>query len=407
MTIVWPDGVQTFQQHVVPGEYLNVTGPMVVDYSEPDWNDFPGNVTLDSVARSLTFVGPIDMWTWSRDQTAHANLASEWVRVGLLPYGAPTIEFRMTGEPEATLFSVTDYASPVTGGESSAFNVTVLDQFGEVYPDYTGTIEFSSNDSAAVVSPASYTFTALDAGIHEFPSGVVTFNTGGYHDLSVVDSVDPTLAGAQLMIEVIEPPRMDHFEVTGIADPSIANYTVSDVTVQAFDQFGDPFSGYLGTVQFSSTDAEATLPANYPFVAGDLGLVTFLASVMLTVPGDQTVTVEDTLDAAITGEMTVTVLPEPVPTYFLVYGISNTPMLDVAESVTVEVMDQYDHLYPGYDGTVVFSTNRTGEVTLPANYAFDPLVDMGVHTYVDEVTFSAGGYFTVTATDQADASSRA
>jgi hypothetical protein len=402
MTIVWPSGEQLFQQHVDLGVYLNVTGEMTIEYSEPAGTDFPGQVLLDTDARSLTFVGPIDMWTWSEEQTAHENLQSEWDRLGVLPYGQPTIEFKMIGEPVPTRFEVSNYTSPIMAGESSSFEVTVLDQFGKLIPDYVGTAVFSSNDSAAVFAPTSYTFTLADAGNHTFPAGTATFMTPGYHDLTVVDSVTPTIAGSQLLIEVIEPPHLDHFEVAGLTDPSIANDTVSDVTVTAIDQFGNVFDVYEGTVHFTSTDPEASLPADYPFVLADAGVHAFPASVMFAIAGDQTVSVEDASDATRTGSQTVTVTPEAAPTYFLVYGIGFTPVIDTPESVTVEVYDQYDRLYPDYDGTVTWATNRTGEVTLPIDYAFVPATDAGVHEFVDEVVFTSGGYFTVTASDSLD-----
>jgi hypothetical protein len=95
LTFTWPAGDQMFVHHVEPGVYTLVYAPMTVDYAEPMEEDFPGQITIDATNRLITYEGPIDMFTWSRDQTRATNLASEWDRLGLLPYGMPTIEFRL------------------------------------------------------------------------------------------------------------------------------------------------------------------------------------------------------------------------------------------------------------------------------------------------------------------------
>src|SRR5258706_518839 len=50
---------------------------------------------------------------------------------------------------------------------------------------------------------------------------------------------------------------------------------VIPITVQAVDAFGNSVTGYTGTVTFSSTDAQATLPVAYTFTAADAGTRTF------------------------------------------------------------------------------------------------------------------------------------
>lgn len=95
LSFTWPEGDQMFVHHIAPGDYSLVYGPMTVDYAEPMGTDFPGQITIDTDSRLITYEGPIDMFAWSRDQTRAVNLASEWDRLGLLPYGVPTLEFRL------------------------------------------------------------------------------------------------------------------------------------------------------------------------------------------------------------------------------------------------------------------------------------------------------------------------
>ena len=102
MSFVWPEGPQMFFLHepdysgetLVPDTrqmYYN----MSVSYAEPMPSD-SGQVSIDELERSISFEGPFDMWTWSKEQSAHSNLASEWDRLGVLPRGVPYIEFAAT-----------------------------------------------------------------------------------------------------------------------------------------------------------------------------------------------------------------------------------------------------------------------------------------------------------------------
>jgi uncharacterized repeat protein (TIGR01451 family) len=72
-----------------------------------------------------------------------------------------------------------------------------------------------------------------------------------------------------------------------------------------------PFTltGYTGTVHFTSSDAQAILPADYTFLASDAGSHVF--SFTLKTLGDQTITVTDTHSAGFTGTATINVNTTP------------------------------------------------------------------------------------------------
>ncbi|TFG70805.1 MAG: hypothetical protein E4H25_00970, partial [Methanomassiliicoccus sp.] len=508
LRFTWPAGDQMFLKHVKPGEYELNDYAMTVDYMEPMGVDFPGQIDVDTTDRTIEFRGPIDMWTWSRDQDRSTWLETEWDRMLLLPYGMPTIEFRLTGPVELTSFDVSGYADPIVEGESSSFTVTaldqfdepfpsfvgtitfsssdplavlpddftfdigdsgtytfpagevifntpgeqelvvnytddmdisglqfgitvteapypyelrvenvttpmmegessgfdviVLDQYGALYPTYTGTIEFSSNDSAAVFSPTQYEFMLIDGGMKTFASDAVTFMTPGVHDLTAYDVDTPSISGSQLDIVVEEIP-VPHFVLTGVVDPSYANESLSDLTVTVLDQWDNPYTTYVGIVTFTCTDPLSPSLTNYEFDILDAGEASFPTSVIFGTPGMQTLTATDTVDGTITGSVTVEVLAEAVATYLDVYGISNTVTQWINESVTVDVYDQYDRIFPGYDGTINFTANDTG-VNFPENYTFEPATDLGSHTFEDLMNFTELGWYEVTATDTGDPS---
>ena len=68
-------------------------------------------------------------------------------------------------------------------------------------------------------------------------------------------------------------------------------------------------AAYTGTVHFTSSDAGATLPADYTFVAGDAGTHTF--SFTLSGLGNQTITATDTGSSGFVGSATINVNTTP------------------------------------------------------------------------------------------------
>jgi hypothetical protein len=105
--------------------------------------------------------------------------------------------------------------------------------------------------------------------------------------------VKPTfrpLAAKKQPVVVVNGGPVDHLALNA---PTIATAgTPFSITVRAEDVYGNPASGYAGTVGFSSSDPNAFLPSSYQFTANDLGAKT-LGNVILRAPGTQTITVSD------------------------------------------------------------------------------------------------------------------
>jgi hypothetical protein len=105
--------------------------------------------------------------------------------------------------------------------------------------------------------------------------------------------VKPTfqpLAPKKQPIVIVNGGAVDHLILNA---PTIATAgTPFSVTVRAEDAFGNPASGYTGTVSFSSSDPAAFLPTPYTFTTNDLGAKT-LGNVILRATGTQTITVSD------------------------------------------------------------------------------------------------------------------
>src|SRR5262249_57778295 len=90
------------------------------------------------------------------------------------------------------------------------------------------------------------------------------------------------------------------------------------ITLKALDGSGNVATGYRGTVHFTSTDGQASLPPNYTFTANDNGSHTFTSGVMLATAGNQTLTATDTGTSSITGTSGTIAVSAAAAKYFTV-----------------------------------------------------------------------------------------
>ncbi|MGO9151709.1 S53 family peptidase, partial [Mycobacterium sp.] len=134
--------------------------------------------------------------------------------------------------------------------------------------------------------------------------------------------------------------------------------TSFSLTVTAQNSSGKTDTGYTGTIQFTSSDAQAVLPANFTFVAGDAGTYTFTNVVTLKTAGSQSVTATDTTTSAITGTLSGITVSPAAASQFVLSGLpSSTTVGVVAQPVTVTAEDPYGNVATGYAGTVHFTSS--------------------------------------------------
>ena len=111
------------------------------------------------------------------------------------------------------------------------------------------------------------------------------------------------IAGTQAI--TVQAAAASSVRVAGFPSPNQAG-VAKNFTVTALDAFGNTATGYRGTIHFSSSDGQASLPANYTFTAADGGVHTFSAT--LKTAGSQSLTATDTATTSITGAETITVM---------------------------------------------------------------------------------------------------
>jgi cytoskeletal protein RodZ len=407
MTFEWPAGEQLFivqsfdaGDNAIIGETYNVSANMTIEYSEPMESDnpelAPGQVIIDNANRLMTFIGPIDMYNWSKTQTEHAWLLNEWGRMGMLPYGAPYIEWAMETvvPPVLDHFEVSGVTDPIIVGATSDVTVKAIDQYGNVFTAYGGEISFSSTDAGATL-PADFTFQVSDAGTHTFVDGV-SFSAQGTQTVTVADTADPLKFG-ELDVVVSEAPKADHFVFSITATEVVVNSTQA-FTLTVYDQYNQVFPTYEGTVNFTA-NRTATLPVDYRFTLADAGTHAFDTNLSLHEVGFCNVTATDVADSNITGWVSIEVVGEPSRIdHFNVYMEETELTPGTGYDITVEAISQYGTVFVSYNGTVSFSTNATGTTNLPANYVFVP-GDNGNKTFAGAVSFSDAGVWRIDVAD--------
>jgi hypothetical protein len=296
----------------------------------------------------------------------------------------------------AQSFSFAGVPTTLTAGSQFGITVTALDQFGNLAGGYLGTIHFTSSDLRAGL-PADYTFTATDNGAHTFATPV-TLVTAGSQTVTATDTTTSSITGTSSKVAVTAASAT-HFNLSTPATATTG--TAISVSVTALDPFNNVASSYLGTIHFTSSDAQAGLPPDYPFVAGDNGLHTFASGVTFANPGNQTVTATDTTTNTINGTSPPITVSAAPATHFSI-SIPTQATAGAPFDLTITALDQSGNTASGYLGTVHF-TSTDPHALLPTDYTFKA-GDNGAHTFPLGATLEMAGSQTVTGTDTATSS---
>jgi hypothetical protein len=296
-----------------------------------------------------------------------------------------------------------DSVSVLPGGTNGSFgtaqvyaagpgpcSVVVADFNGDGRPDLVTANLFG--DSVSVL-PGNGDGSFRDAQFSAAGSGPIAaaagdFNGDGRPDLAVTDRN----AGVSVLMNTGD---WRSFQVSGFPSPTTAGQPQS-FTVTAVDRDGNPLPGYNGTVHFTSSDAQAGLPADYTFTAADNGTHTF--TVTLKTAGTESVTVTDTGPTAFRGTQGgITVIPAAAST-FQVSGFSSPISVGDYGSFSVTAYDALGNLATNYAGTVHF-TSSDGHASLPSDYTFTPY-DYGTAYF--SATLNTAGPQSVTVRDTAN-----
>ncbi len=325
------------------------------------------------------------------------------------------LQILLPGEAAAPGTATGKTGTPTAQTAGTAFNVTVnaVDANWNRVGAVADTVRITSSDVNAQL-PAS---AALAAGTQTF---AVTLRTAGSRTVTATDLTDGTktantspattvTAGAFTKLQLLMPGETaapgTATGKTGTPSARTAG-TAFNVTVNAVDAHWNLVSSVIDTVGITSSDANATLPANIALAAG-----TRTRSVTLRTAGTYTVTATDITDgtkSANTSPATTVnagaftklqlLMPGETAAPGTATGKTGTPTArasSVAFSVTVNAVDTAWNVVNAITDTVRI-TSTDANAQLPANAA----LVAGAQTFT--VTLLTAGSRTVTATDVTD-----
>lgn len=273
--------------------------------------------------------------------------------------------------------------------------------FSDSLPTQLSYFGTPTNNCGGTVSNSATSLTAsninlANGGTCTITVGVTGTQTGSYTNTvsNFTSAQSGTIAPVSANLTVAAGAATT-FSFANVPASAVAGNAFS-LTLNVYDAYGNLASGYVGTIHFSSSDAQAVLPADYTFKSGDNGSHNFNSGMVLKTAGSQNVTATDTVNSTLSansGSILVTA------NSFSRLHISGPTVSITGQtfSVVVSATDAYNNLVVGYNGTAQFSSSDT-LASLPANYTFNNS-DNGVHTFINAVNLRTVGNQTISVAD--------
>ena len=308
-------------------------------------------------------------------------------------------------------FNVVTIASPQTAGTPTSVTINAVDASNNIVPTFSGDAILSANTGLNSISVSTVTFTN---GVWTGP--ITFFGAGGAVTLSCADFASPPHTGTSNSFTV-NPGPFHGLQVIlpgetaqgGTADGKQGTPTTQtagtafSVTIRAVDQWWNLVPGINDTVDLSSTDAFAGMPAQVTLSNG-----LKLQSVTLYKSGPETITASDATNGSIqdntSSQVTVVggtfakvlvLAPGESPAPGTVTGRTGTATdqsINYAFTVTVMATDQWWNPVSG-PTDVVRITSGDPLATLPPDAAMvNGTVDMSVR-------LSTGGFQQISVSD--------
>jgi RHS repeat-associated protein/uncharacterized repeat protein (TIGR01451 family) len=274
----------------------------------------------------------------------------------------------------------------VAGGQ---FGVTVAAEGanGQFDTLYNGSVALLVSSGPAGGALSGVTVAPVVNGVATF--GKLSLNALGNYTLLAASTT--ALLNATGSISLVAAP---HFTVSAAPSPINAGQVVN-VTITVLGPNNQPDTAYLGTIQITSTDPHAGLPANATFQPGNNGQMT--VPVTLRTAGKFTITATDVTLPTLRATSSAVTVNAGTVSGFTIEGFPSATVSGVSHPFTVTATDAFGNRVRGYGGTVQFTLS--GQVR-PSSYTFTAK-DQGAHPFTG--TFTAiGANQSLTVTDQAN-----
>ena len=150
------------------------------------------------------------------------------------------------------------FTSPDVAGTAGTVTITAYDRYsnrvGSGPDQYEGTVNLTGSDGRLASLPASYTFTAGDAGSHTFTN--VIMKTAGSQSISATDSVSGEITG-HTSVAVTAAVATQLVFTTPPPDPIVAGQAFT-IVVAAEDSYGNVDTSFDGSVTITLPDQPPT-----------------------------------------------------------------------------------------------------------------------------------------------------
>jgi len=303
------------------------------------------------------------------------------VATGILILYAAGIDVRVIVSRPSPTYPVADHfvlsgiPEFIYQNESQSLKVTVKDKNETLVFNYNGTVHLTSSDPNALL-PADHKFSPEeDGGIYTFSP--IIFKTPGKHWIKAEDIENPSISG---LLNTTVLQKIGYFTIENYPQETKAGVPFSQgIKVSVYDENGNLFENYQGSVYFTSSDPLAELyfseENKYRFTSEDKGVHVFEGeNFILKTEGYQTITVTDGLSFATTDKILVKEAP---------YSIEITAPSEVTAGeefdLLVEIKDKNGNLISDYEGTIELSSSDP-KSEIPESYKFT-LEDKGKKTF--------------------------
>ncbi len=251
-------------------------------------------LTVSSGTISPTSTGTFSSGIWTGSVTLSAAGSAITISTSGSSKAATSNSFTINS-PSLGYFVFNTISSPQTAGSAFTITMTAKASNGNTITSYNGKPTLSI--STGTINP-----TVTGTFSNGVWTGTVT-TTVAASDVTIM-ATDGSQSGVSNSFNV-NSGVANHLVVSS-GTSQVAGIAFS-VTVTAKDTYGNTAASYTGKVHFSSSNAGpgVTLPSDYKFQVGDLGIHTFTNSVtLMTVGTGVSITATDTATGSIAGSQT-------------------------------------------------------------------------------------------------------
>jgi hypothetical protein len=360
------DFLVTFPDTITAGS-LNSMTIVAVDGFGTEVVDYAGSITLSTSADSSIFASaaPIDFSVIDGDTTLtdfFQLMSSTQQTITLTDAGNglnKVVSVYVRHAEVDTAILTLEAASFYVNGQSYDLTIELRDEYGNRAIFADSTVNLSG---VLATTPANYTFTLGNAGIHKIIDGVL-FTSDGTASVTALSQDGATFSGILNNIAVTASNIVTNFLVSGYTDPILAG-TTSSVTITARNANNQVVTTFADTVLLTSTDVNIqNLPDTLFFTGGDNGVITVPGVSFRTVLGNHYINAALKSNASVFGRQTgITVTPAALNSIAISLPVSRIKS-GTETTLDMTLYDEFSNIKSDFVGNVTLES--TEDASLP------------------------------------------